>query len=144
MSDRPDENDKSVKDQQRDDTLYDGFRPGGSTEEQSAEQGDKGLGSQQDSDLPDDFRPGENSKETKVEEHKRPGVGDIPEADVLSKAGEKPDKGGKTRAGREFEKHGRRYPEFWGQTKGMNAETYNKNGQEILDSIINSPDTQWN
>ncbi len=58
MSDRPDENDKSVKDQQRDGTLYDGFRPGGRSEEQNNEQGDKGLGSQQDSDLPDDFRPG--------------------------------------------------------------------------------------
>src|SRR5438067_708593 len=75
MSDRPDENDKSVKDQQRDDTLYDGFRPGGSTEEQSAEQGDTALRNQQEKGLSkEDYRPGEDSDDirkarSEIEEH---------------------------------------------------------------------------
>lgn len=127
---------------------HQGFKQDGDARTQNdrqatGERSERGLESQRVNDRHQGFKPGEASEATKAEEHKRPGTGEIPQADVLSKAGQEPDKGDLTRAGREFYKHGKRYPEVWGLPEG-NAETLNNCGQERLDSIISSPDTQWN
>lgn len=71
-----------------------------------------------------------------------PGVGNIPKAAELSGAGQAPDTGAFTRAGRAFQKHGSRNPNTWGKPKGSPADM-NSTGQGILDNIINSPDTSW-
>src|SRR5229473_1792492 len=110
---------------------HQGFRQ---SEDTTGERGEKASGGLKGGDRHQGFKSGEASEATKVEGENRPGSGGIPEADVLSKAGEEPDKGDLTRAGREFQKHGSRRPEIWGQPIG-NAEALNKSGQERLDTI---------
>ena len=78
----------------------------------------------------------------KVAERKRPGSGDIPDARILSKAGEEPFRNDLTRAGHSFQEHGNRTSGIWEKPKG-NPEELSKRGQDNLDHIINAKDTQW-
>ena len=61
----------------------------------------------------------------------------------LAEAGKVPSKGGFTEAGRAFQKHADRVGgELWGKVQGTPAEI-NAKGQSILETIVNSEDTQW-
>jgi len=81
-------------------------------------------------------------QETVRPEIQTPGRGAIPTTETLARAGEVPDRGGFSRAGRAYQKHGSRNPTRWGQPRG-NPSAMNGRGQAILDEIVNSPDTQW-
>lgn len=62
--------------------------------------------------------------------------------ETLRAAGEVVDRSSFTKAGRAYQKHGSRRPSRWGSPVG-NSEVINEIGQQHLDQIINSPDTQW-
>lgn len=62
--------------------------------------------------------------------------------ETLRDAGQATDKGGFTKAGRAYQKHGSRNPSRWGAPTGK-PEAVNEMGQRHLDQIIDAPDTQW-
>ena len=77
-----------------------------------------------------------------IRQSPQPPVGQIPDKNVLLTSGASVDANGLTASGRAFQKHGSRNPGLWGIPKG-NQGDLNKDGQDILSMIVNSPDTIW-
>lgn len=143
MSDRPDEDDAPKQSEKFSSSLYTHLRPSseGETPVAATDAMERNGANDSESTVIEYLRPGETAEPSETDKLERPGNGNIPEAAVLAKAGEEPDKGDLTRAGRAFQKHGDR-SKMWDKPKG-NPEALNKTGQEKLEDIIHSPDARW-